>query len=245
MTVRTTKGCPASPELSVPLSANEKELEREERDAQRDARDAPIARPGPLVQPRIGGDAEDEWPRLELVVTNVATKQQPSDSPPFHKPGGDWTFFELATASDPTAKVRLGMKAPKVTDGPFSFSELKLSPIDRASSTRFVTAVAKSFLVPVPPPIPKPRKLVPVKLATAVLGQSLVRKGPGGFSTTAKGDTPGTWTTTKVFFEKDEQYAEVFFNVDLEAGVAELGEKDEEYREGLLALLSRALLDGW
>lgn len=246
LTVRTTKGCPASPELSVPLSANEKELESEEHDAQRKAEHAPIARAGPLVQPRIGGDAEDEWPRLDLVVTNVVTKQQPSETAPFHKPGGDWTYFELAPTSDPTAKVRLGMKAPKATDSPFSFSELKLSSLDRASSTRFVSAVAKAFLVPAPAVAPKPRKLVPVKLATAVLGQSLVKDGPGGgFSTPAKGEEPGTWTTTKVFFEKDEQYAEVFFNVDLEAGVAEFSEKDADYREGLLALLSRALLDGW
>ena len=85
-----------------------------------------------------------------------------------------------------------------------------------------------------------------MKLATAVLGQSLVREGTGGgFSTPAKGQTPGTWTTTKVFFEKDEQYAEVFFNIDLEAGVAEFSEKDADYRDGLLALLTRALLDGW
>lgn len=246
LTVRPTPGCPASPELSVPLSANEKELEKEERAAQRTAEHAPVKRSGPLVQPRIGGDADDNWPRLDLVVTNVATKQQPGDSPPFHKPGGDWTYFDLAPASDPTAKVRLGMKAPKATDSPFSFSELRLSPLDRAASARFVAAVAKAFLVPAPAVAPKPRKLVPVKLATAVLGQSQVREGAGGgFSTPAKGETPGTWTTTKVFFEKDEQYAEVFFNVDLEAGVAELSEKDADYRDGLLALLTRALLDGW
>ncbi len=247
LSARTTKGCPEAPELSVPLSANEKELEREERDAQRKAEHAPVKRTGPLVQPRVGGDdGEDEWPRLDLVVTNVATKQQPSDSAPFHKPGGDWTYFDLAPASDPTARVRLGMKAPKPTDSPFSFSELKLSTLDRSASARFVKSVADAFLVPVPPVAPKPRKLVPVKLATAVLGQSLVREGAGGgFSTAAKGETPGTWTTTKVFFEKDEQYAEVFFNVDLEDRVAEFSEKDAEYRESLLALLSKALLDGW
>lgn len=246
LTARREPGCPAAPELSVPLSANEKELEKAERAAQRTAEHAPAKRSGPLVQPRIGGDAEDDWPRLDLVVTNVATKQQPSETAPFHKPGGDWTYFDLAPASDPTAKVRLGMKAPKATDSPFSFSELRLSPLDRAASTRFVAAVAKAFLVPVPAVAPKPRKLVPVKLATAVLGQSMVRDGlGGGYSSPAKGETPGTWTTTKVFFEKDEQYAEVFFNVDLEAGVAEFSEKDADYRDGLLALLSRALLDGW
>lgn len=246
LTVRSEPGCPASPELSVPLSANEKELEKEERAAQRSAEHAPVKRSGPLVQPRLGGDADDDWPRLDLVVTNVATKQQPSETAPFHKPGGDWTYFDLAPASDPTAKVRLGMKAPKATDSPFSFSELRLSPLDRAASTRFVAATAKAFLVPVPAVAPKPRKLLPVKLATAVLGQSLVREGSGGgFSTPAKGETPGTWTTTKVFFEKDEQYAEVFFNVDLEAGVAEFSEKDADYRDGLLTLLTRALLDGW
>jgi hypothetical protein len=246
LSARTTKGCPEAPEFSAPLSATETELEREERDAQRKAEHAPVKRTGPLVQPRLGGDAEDEWPRLDLVVTNVATKQQPTESAPFHKPGGDWTYFDLAPASDPTARVRLGMKAPKPTDSPFSFSELELSTIDRAASARFVKAVAEAFLVPAPPGAPKPRKLVPVKLATAVLGQRLVREGAGGgFSTAAKGATPGTWTTTKVFFEKDEQYAEVFFNVDLEAGVAEFSEKDAEYRDGLLALLSKALLDGW
>ncbi|MDP3238376.1 MAG: hypothetical protein Q8N26_36620 [Myxococcales bacterium] len=246
LTVRPSPGCPAAPELLVPLTATEKELEKEERAAQRAAQHAPVARSGPLVQPRFEGDADDDWPRLDLVVTNVATKQQPGDKPPFHTPGGDWTYFDLALAADPTAKVRLGMKAPKATDSPFSFSELRLSPLDRASSTRFVAAVAKAFLVPVPAVAPKPKKLVPVKLATAVLGQGMVREGAGGgFSVPAKGETPGTWTTTKVFFEKDAQYAEVFFNVDLEAGVAEFSEKDADYRDGLLALLSRALLDGW
>lgn len=244
LAVRHDSGCPEAPALTIALTANEKELESKERAAQRKAEHAPPKQVGPRVQPRPGGD-EAEWPLLELEVTNVATRQQPSDTPPFHKPGGDWTYFDLAPLDDPTAKVRVGLKAPSAADGPVSFSELRLAPKDRDASTRFIEAVADAFLVTEPTPSAKPRKLVPVKLATAVLGQHQVRAAGGGFSSPKQRGAPGTWTTTKLFLERNDQYAEVYFNVDLEAGVAELSEKDSEYREPLVGLLTRALLDGW
>lgn len=243
LTIRDEPGCPAAPKLELSSSANDTALTTAEKDAQRDAKNAPSKRLEPLVQPTLG-DAPADWARVKLVLSNVTTKQTPTDGAPFHKAGGTFTFFDLAPESDPTAKVRVGLETPKKSAEPFSFSELRLVNVDREAGKRFVAAVAKGFRSGVPVPSVKPRKLAPVKLAAVVLGTGLVRADEG-FGTPEDGEAPGTWLTTKVFFEKDEQYAEVFFNVDLEAGVAEFSEKDEAYREDLMALLSRALVDGW
>lgn len=243
LTIRDEQGCPEAPTLELSTSATEASLTLAEKEAQQDARHAPTKRLTPLVQPTLG-DAPAEWARLELVLSNVSTKQLPTETAPFHKAGGSYTFFDLAPRSDPTAFVRMGLETPKKSSEPFSFSELRLVNVDREASRRFVAAVAKAFQTGAPDTAKKPRKLVPVKLATAVLGTGLVR-ADDGFSAPEDGAAPGTWLTTKVFFEKDERYAEVFFNVDLEGGVAELSEKDESYREDLVGLLSRALVDGW
>lgn len=243
LTIRDEPGCPAAPKLELSTSANDAALTTAEKDAQRDAKVAPAKRLQPLVQPTLG-DPPADWGRLKLVLTNVTTKQQATETAPFHKPGGTFTFFDVAPESDPTATVRMGLQTPKKSAEPFSFSEVRLVNVDREASKRFVAAVAKAFHTEPPETAMKPRKLAPVKLATAVLGTGLVR-ADDGFSSPEDGEAPGTWLTTKVFFEKDERYAEVFFNVDLESGVAELSEKDEAYREDLVGLLSRALVDGW
>lgn len=243
LTIRDEPGCPAAPKLELSAGASDAALTSAEKDAQRDAKNAPTKRLVPLVQPSLG-DAPSDWGRLELVISNVTTKQQPTETAPFHKAGGTFTYFDVAPSSDPTATVRMGLQTPKPSAEPFSFSEVRLVTVDREASRRFVEAVAKAFHTADAEPAKKPRKLVPVKLATAVLGTGLVR-ADDGFSSPEAGAPPGSWLTTKLFFEKDERYAEVFFNVDLEAGAAELSEKDEEYREDLVGLLSRALVDGW
>ena len=243
LTIRGEPGCPAAPQLDLSASANDAALARAEKDAQREAKNAPSKRLQPLVQPTLG-DAPAEWARLKLVLTNVMTKRLPTETAPFHKAGGTYTFFDLAPESDPTAKVRVGLEQPKKSAEPFSFSEVRLVNVDREASKRFVAAMANAFHTEPPELAAKPRRLAPVKLATAVLGTGLVRSDDG-FNAPEDGDAPGTWLTTKVFFEKDERYAEVFFNVDLEAGVAEFSEKDESYREDLVGLVSRALVDGW
>lgn len=231
-------GCPDAPVLDLDAHASEADLEAAERRARRDVQDAPMlvtAQPPP---------APHEQVRLALVVTNVATKQRATDAAPFHAPGGAWTFFDLAPADAPTATLRVGLKV--ATESPRSFSELRLVPLDRARGRSFVEAFARAFHVAAPAPAAKAGALSPVTLTAAVLGEGLVRGAGGdGFTSPADPASPGSWTATKVFLEKDERAAEVFFNVDLEAGDAELVEKDEADREELAALLERALVDGW
>jgi hypothetical protein len=53
-----------------------------------------------------------------------------------------------------------------------------------------------------------------------------------------------SWEANKLFLEDGELSAEVFFNVSLDQTRARFVEKDEDYREPLVALLALALRDG-
>jgi len=248
ISVRDHTTCPPDPGLQAPASASTDELERLERSAQEEA----VFAPNPPVRRSVADEAaepeietiDEAFARTQLIVSNRVTGRQPSFIPPFHAEGGDWTYFDVATNWKPECTVRMGIKQPKKGDSPFSFTEAVLVPLDRKHSRCFVEVLARDFFTALPEATKRPGKLTPVRLTVAVLGQNMVR-APEGFFTAPTKSKPGTWLTTKLFLEKGDVSAEVFFNLDTKFDEAELTEKDAEYREALVDLLSKALVDGW
>lgn len=248
LSVREHTTCPPDPQLKASANADEFELER----AERNAKDEAVFAPNPptkrptreeAVEPDIEA-LDGQLGSARLVVSNRSSGQKPSPKPPFHVPGGDWTYVDLAPESAPSCTVRLGLKQPPSGgESPVVFTDAVLVPLERKQSTCFVEAVAEGFFVAPPEHAARPGRLAPSELSVAVLGQGLVRDPSGGFVTPKRGHT-GSWLTTKLFLEHGDSSAEVFFNLDLEGASAELAEKDSSYREDLVALLSRALVDG-
>jgi hypothetical protein len=251
LSIREHTTCPPAPALEVPAGASTDELDRLERDAM----EAAVFAPNPPVRRPVADEpdepAEPEievideaFARTQLLVSNRVTGRQPSFIPPFHAAGGDWTYFDVATNWKPECTVRIGLKQPPKGEGPFTFTEAVLVPLDRKRSRCFVEVVARDFFTAMPEATKRPGKLTPVRLTVAVLGQNMVRDRDGFFTEPPKGK-PGSWLTTKLFLEKGDVSAEVFFNLDTKFDEAELTEKDAGSREALVDLLSKALIDGW
>ena len=108
----------------------------------------------------------------------------------------------------------------------FGFGRARLEPTpDRSKGAAFVEAMAR-WLEQTPPPAGRAGELGPFPLSYARLGA-----GDG-------------WEANKLFLEKGARKTEVLFNLSADGRRARLVEKDEDYREDLLALLAVALRDG-
>jgi hypothetical protein len=185
------------------------------------------ARFGP---PNPGGDRE-----LAFAITKVYEGQKPTSAPPYHEPGGAWTYFDAKLAVDPAATFGIGIptfdSAPEPT-----FSKVWLVPTTPDAGTHFVAAFAKAFHVDVPPA--HPGRLAPMKMSLAVLGVGVGNSGDG-FS------GAGTWDATKLFLSNDQiDSAELFFNINLAGKQGVFSEKDEEYDADDARVLADVLRDG-
>jgi hypothetical protein len=127
--------------------------------------------------------------------------------------------------SSPSGSATLVLEDAK-GKGPFLFGDGRFEPLGREDGAGFVADVARWLGVDPPPDPPRPGSLEPFKIAYALLG-----------------DRDG-WEATKLFLEFGHRYAEVFLNLHPSGTEAVLLEKDEEYREDLVALLAMALRDG-
>jgi len=108
----------------------------------------------------------------------------------------------------------------------FGFGRARLEPAaDRSQGVKLVEAVAH-WLEQAPPPPGRTGELAPFPL-------SYVRLGAGD-----------GWEGNKLLLEKGPRKTEVFFRLSADGKQARLVEKDEDYREDLLALLALALRDG-
>lgn len=106
------------------------------------------------------------------------------------------------------------------------FGKAVLEPsADRAKGAAFVAEVARWLHRPVPPP-GTAGELGPVPLGYARLGEH------------------DGWEANKLFFERGKRSAEVFLNLSADGRQARLLEKDEDYRDDLVALLALLLRDG-
>src|SRR5262245_57928586 len=53
---------------------------------------------GATMQVRLGGDPNEEGPRLPFTIDAVHEGQEATMSPPWHRPGGKWTFLDARTS---------------------------------------------------------------------------------------------------------------------------------------------------
>ena len=175
---------------------------------------------------------------LAFRITHVYQDAQPTDAPPWHSAGGPWTFFDATLAGDPAVPFTVGVKGARSTGASFAGSEAIIAVPDQEIGSRFVERFARAFHTAVPAPAER-RALRPTPFPTAMLGESMKRE-KGGFRSAGTGN----WTASKWFFEDNGNEAEVFFNFSVSDGVGEFSEKDEDYRQALVAELAHTLRDG-
>ena len=123
--------------------------------------------------------------------------------------------------------------------GPFAWGKAAIVVVDRTAGERFIGVFAKAFHANPPHARPAVMPLEPLVMGTTILGEDLKRNPGGGFDGTGEG-----WTATKWFPQQYGLEAEVFFNYNLQAREGEFSEKDPDYRQDLLAILTTALRDG-
>ncbi len=169
---------------------------------------------GPTVEPGGGSG-----PHLELTIVKSYPKHKPSPKPPWHVPGGDWTYLDLRGEDGVTLTFGIQFKKTEEMFG-FGKAELFASPgFADAFDAQFGGAPGET----------KPKKPAPLKLSAAILGQDVKRHRGGGFGKAGE----GTWLATKLFPELGDRQGEVFFNFSVEEGRAELTEKDADYADDL------------
>lgn len=171
--------------------------------------------------------------RTGFRITRVYTRHQPTQTAPFHAAGGEWTYLDAALENEETCRFTMGV-SPSKNAGGFGFGKAALSVENGESADCLVNLLASDFGVDAPPPRTGP-VTGPLEINTAVLGQAVARGKKGGFS------GKGNWVATKLFFERDESDAEVFFNFDLASRRGEFSEKDADYNQPLVNILAASL----
>lgn len=186
------------------------------------------------------GDNPHEPRHLPFKISSVYKKQKRSPEPPFHAPGGDWTFFDCRAGGDGQVVFSVGV-ASKGGPGkvPVAWGNAVLVVKDREAGARFVELFSKVFAGKLPPPVQRGYVPAPLAIKTAILGENMDRESKGGFS----GDA-GEWTATKWFPEHDGRSGEVYFNYNLTQRQGEFSEKDGDYADDLAALFASAFRDG-
>jgi hypothetical protein len=182
--------------------------------------------------------AHDPDYELPFTITHVYEHQQPASAPPFHGPGGTWTYFDAHLTADPAATFGIGLPAfeKRGGDGIGGFGTMWLVPTTSDAGARFVKAFATKFHVEVP--AGTPGALAPMQVELAILGHD-VSSGEVGYSGT------GTWDATKCFFSSDDvDAAELFFNVSMSEKRGVWAEKDADYDADVARVLAIALRDG-
>src|SRR5207244_6796384 len=130
---------------------------------------------------------DPDIPHLGLAIDTIYRDQRPSNTPPYHVAGGNWTYFDAHATDDRAAQLTIGVPSFAAHTEP-SFGKAMLAPTTADAGAHVVAAFAKHFAVAVPPTATG--TLAPTEIAVAVLGVGLANTG-GGFS------EGGTWTATK------------------------------------------------
>jgi hypothetical protein len=193
----------------------------------------------PQVQVPVGGPEPDQWGRLPFTITAVHRNRTPADAPPYHAPGGDWTFLDCRADAEPAVVFTVGVAGTGPSGQPVAWGKALLAVPGRDDGARFVALFGRAFHAPIPNPRPGGLPPEPLRLNTAVLGTDQRRADGGGFH-----GAGGGWTATKWFPAADGHDAEVFFNFNLDARAGEFSEKDSDYRADLMAVLASRLRDG-
>lgn len=183
----------------------------------------------------------DHGPRVTFRITRVHAGRTPTESPPFHAPGGSWTFFDAETSDG--CVFGFGYDDPQSVGGAgapggLTFGNVMLTVPDPAAGKRLVRTFGRVFKGEIPPEVPA-RPLRPRPFRAAFLARGARRSPGGGFS--GRG---GGWTATKLFLQRGDREAEVFFNFDLGQKKGEFAEKDDAYATPMVAWLAAELRDG-
>ncbi len=187
-----------------------------------------------IAEPSIGGDPSRQ-PRVTFRIDAVYPDAKPTQAPPWHAPGGTWTFFDAHL--DGGASFGFGLQVGPATASSFSFGKAMLTVPSAVDGAKIVDRFATVFHAKPPPGAPaQPLRFVPISVA--VLGRGQARRASSGFGGT------GGWTATKLFLQRPGLEAEVFFNFDLEDKRGEFAEKDRDYADDMVAFLARELRDG-
>lgn len=196
---------------------------------------------GAVIQPGVIAEESDDWGHLSLKVIKVHEGQRALDTAPWFASGGDWTFLECETATEPTVPVLIGVTIRKggSPDIPVSWGVSTIAVTDREAGARFVAAFAKAFHQP-PPPSHGQSPTLQLKASTAILGTGQEKNPEGGF----KDGRKGSWVATKWFVQDDLGESEVYFNYSIKEKRAEFAEKDSDYRESLVLQFAAGLRDG-
>lgn len=193
----------------------------------------------PRAELRIG-DNSDEPRHLPFTITAVYEQQKRSPEPPFHTPGGAWTFFDCQASGDGKVNFTVGVTSKSGPGNvPVAWGNAVLIVKDREAGARFIELFSRAFAGKLPAPVRQGHVPQPLAIKTAILGQNMDRESRGGFSGKA-----GKWTATKWFPEHDGRSGEVYFNYNLANRQGEFSEKDADYAGDLVALFATAFRDG-
>jgi hypothetical protein len=206
---------------------------------------APAKAPAP--QPAAGADGRQLVfegavdgsipPTLALTIDAAYEHQQPGLAPPWHAPGGDWTFLEMHTPAGAPLTVGFGERSPFEQDGISVVQYVGLlAPSDRTSGAAFAEELGRTLGVDVPTPLDE-RPLGALVFSLIAFSEHTA-KLDHAFSGT------GNWMAGKWIFDPDDDEQEIFFNVSLDEKRAELSEKDPSYDAGVVRDFAYVLRDG-
>lgn len=191
------------------------------------------------VEVQLGGSDPDEPRCLPFKILEVYEGRSPSTRAPYHVDGGDWTYLDCQTTSDPPAVFTIGLLTKRDDAGALSvWGKAFLVVSDRCEAERFIESFDEHFAGTSPTPTKRDFSPAPFLMTTTVLGENLNREA------IAFSGEGGGWTATKWFPVHDGREAEVYFNYNVGAKEGEFREKDSDYGDDLLAIWASALRDG-
>jgi len=176
---------------------------------------------------RIQPGTIDDWPHLEFEILDARARQPLASEPN----GGEWTVLRCRLLSDEKAVFFLAERSGAVSgDVPMAWGEARLWVESAEDAGGLVAAFTRAFLGR-----PRTRTLTkpspPLCFSTVVLSRDAGRSSEGGLV-----GGGGSWTATKWFYEEAD---EIFVNWSVEEKRGEFGEKDEAYRNGLVAMIEK------
>jgi hypothetical protein len=189
------------------------------------------------IQVRVGraGDAQ----ALPFDIGTVYEQRQPTKVAPFHRPGGEWTYFDAKLKDGTEFTVGLVETGRfDVGDGlSMTMVEAMLHVPTNDAGARLSHAFAQTFGAKVPSPRAKRGPPQPLIINSVNLGEN-VRRTAGGFG------GKGTWTASKWTLERNHHAAEVYFNFSLAEKKGEWSQKDSMYDDDVAQDLMEVLHDG-
>ena len=143
----------------------------------------------------------------------------------------DREFIAAYTAHGKTARFRIQLDSPSPTAKNFAVGKGRFLPVSGSDPRAILTDLAKVLEAKKIPE--KVTRAPSVSFEYVILGKNM-SKGKDGF-----GDSPGHWSTLKLFFGNDD--AELFLNLNPVIKKGEFSIKDPDYGDYLVAELAKVL----